>query len=374
MAGDGDNHGVPALEEVHVDKKRAALAAVLAIALAGAAFAAVGSIASYGEVAKAFSRARTDWFALVPAGLAANYAGYALAFRAIARAERGPVLGWWAVTRVVFLRSGAAIVVAGGALAVDAWALHRAGRDGQDVGRRIVAIDIARLAALAVLAVFASVTVLVLGEGAAFSVALAWIVGIPAVALAIWLLGRRPEPVRNHLRESGDRPPGVRGTVVWVGRKLRAAALAIFNGLLLFRDLASEPHRHLRAHLGFVLFWIGNFVIVYAATRALRADVGIPGLVLSVATAHLLTLVPLPASASGGIEATLAAVLELFGAPLATALPAAFVYRAFSFWVPILLALFFLPAAKGLKEELPETERGEPPEAARERETDRSAA
>ncbi len=77
------------------------------------------------------------------------------------------------------------------------------------------------------------------------------------------------------------------------------------------------------------------------------------GEVLAYATAYLLTALPLPAGGAGSMEAVTALTLHAVGVPLAPALLAAFVYRIFAFWLPILPALALVPSIARLGDELP---------------------
>jgi uncharacterized membrane protein YbhN (UPF0104 family) len=55
------------------------------------------------------------------------------------------------------------------------------------------------------------------------------------------------------------------------------------------------------------------------------------------------------------MEAVIALTLHAVGVPLAPALLAAFLYRVFAFWLPIVPALVLLPTVAQLTEDLPET-------------------
>jgi uncharacterized membrane protein YbhN (UPF0104 family) len=55
------------------------------------------------------------------------------------------------------------------------------------------------------------------------------------------------------------------------------------------------------------------------------------------------------------MEVVIALTLHAVGVPLAPALLAAFLYRLFAFWLPILPALLLLPTVPQLVEDLPDT-------------------
>jgi uncharacterized protein (TIRG00374 family) len=107
---------------------------------------------------------------------------------------------------------------------------------------------------------------------------------------------------------------------------------------------------------GFAVFWAGDILTLYAALRAFGIHPPLPALVVAYSTAYVVTMLPLPAGGSGGIEAGLAFSLHAIGIPLAEALVATLVYRFFTLWLPIAIALVAITQVKRLAEELPQVE------------------
>jgi uncharacterized membrane protein YbhN (UPF0104 family) len=317
-----------------LDRRRAAVLTATALVLAAAAFAGLGVAADFPRVVAALRRVDPAWLALVPLGLALNYAGFVAAWRTVAAAGGGPRVDRWTAARVVVLRSGATLLVGGGALAVDGWALHRAGCRLHDVMRRVLALDFARFSSLCAVA----------GATAAVGWATGahdppWFREAWTACLAV-LLAIAVAPARR------QRPRAVPGK----GPRafLRDGAAAVGLARMLLRD----PRRHPGTALGLPVFWLGNVLLVVAATRALGIRLGLGHLIVAFATAQLLLVLPLPVGASGGYEATLAWMLTRFGAPLASALPAAFVYRLCAFWVPSLVSFAVAAALRRLGSDL----------------------
>ena len=104
---------------------------------------------------------------------------------------------------------------------------------------------------------------------------------------------------------------------------------------------------------GFAVFWAGDIITLYAALRAFEVHPAVPALVLAYSTAYVVTMLPLPAGGSGGIEAGLAFSLNAVGIPLAQALVATLVYRFFTLWLPILPAALAAAKVRELDRELP---------------------
>lgn len=287
----------------------------------------------------ALGRADLAWLALLPLGLALNYAGFAAAWRTAATIRDGAAVGWWSALRVVALRSGATLLVGGGALAVDGWAMRRLGKGLRDVVQRVLGLDFARFSSLCVVGGVASVTLLATGRRAEPGLLEGW---TAALGLLV-AIGYAPVRLRK------PRPEG----------RIRTGVFAAMVAVGLARQLLRNPLRTPGSALGLPLFWLGNLLLVYAATRALGIGIGIGELVVAYATAQLLLLVPFPVGASGGYEATLAWLLTLFGAPLAAALPAAFLYRLCGYWLPAAISFAFASSLRRLGSDLDTDGEGE---------------
>jgi uncharacterized membrane protein YbhN (UPF0104 family) len=360
-ARDGDEGDDDGDEILGFDRRKALLAVGLAVVLAVAAFALIGQVADFGKLADAATKADKAWFPLALFGEVLAYVGYILAYRDVARVEGGPRLRLWTVTRVVGLGFGAFVVgSSAGGLAVDFWALKRAGLKAHDAARRVLALNTFEWGVLAWFAVLAAIAVLAgRGSGAPLSMTLAWLVVVPlctAAAIYVSQPGRleRLEDLGLDVDRPGGPAPG--RWARWLWDKAKAGFAAAIGGVGLVRHMIARPLRHFGGLLGFPLYWLGDLITLYAALRAFGAGIDPAPLVLAYTTAYVLTALPLPAGGAGSMEAVLAFSLHAVGIPLAPALLAAFVYRAFGFWLPILPAVALLPTIGRLNDELPEAE------------------
>jgi uncharacterized protein (TIRG00374 family) len=127
---------------------------------------------------------------------------------------------------------------------------------------------------------------------------------------------------------------------------------ASIGGVVIVRHLLVKWRTHLGGVLGFVVFWAGDITALYAALRAFDVHPAVPALVLAYSTAYVVTMLPLPAGGSGGIEAGLAFSLNAVGIPLAQALVATLVYRFFTLWLPIVPAALAATQVRALDQEL----------------------
>jgi undecaprenyl-diphosphatase len=324
------------------DRRRALFAAAIALVLFLGVGALIGKAADYAELLDALERANGAWFALCLVGEAAAYLGYISAYGDVARVDGGPVIDFWQRARIVALGFGATVLSsAPGGLAVDYWALRRAGLTPHDAIARVLALNTLQWVSLPTAACAAAVALLLTDE-VPLELALPWLVIVPtSMLIAAWVsspkrcerLGRRPE---------GD---GLRVTI----RRLFADSV---RGLILVRKMLRRPHRYPLGVLGFPLYWAGEMACLYAGLQAFGADVPVAGLVLGYATGKVATALPLPAGGAGGVDAAMTYSLVLIGVPLAPALLGVFAYRLFSFWLPLVPALAVVPNLRTLREEL----------------------
>lgn len=347
---------------LNLSKKKALLTGAVAVVLAGAAIALIGQVADFDKITRAFRHADKWWFIACLLGELLAYQGYIFAYRDFSRANRGPKLNWWEVTRVVGVGLGAFIVGSSAAgLAVDYWALKRAGARTHESARRVLALNTMEWAALAIMATLAAIAVLLgAGKGAPLYLTISWIAIVPLCFLAAyWFIN--PERVKKFVRLPAKEPPDLhwspRSWLGWTWGNIRKGFADAIGGVVLVRHVMSHPLRYKAGNLGFFLYWIGDLLCLYAALQAYGYAIDPAPLILAYATTYLITILPLPAGGAGGMEAALTYTLHLVGVPLAEALAAAITFRFFTFWLPIGPALAFLPTLKGLAKDLAKTDR-----------------
>jgi uncharacterized membrane protein YbhN (UPF0104 family) len=335
-----------------IDAKRALITIVIAVILLVGAFSLIGKAASFDDIVTALEKADRQWFPICLAGLVCAYAGYILGYREVARMHGGPSLPLWTVARIVGIGFGANVLgSAAGGLAVDFWALRRAGASTHDSARRVLGFNTLEWGLLGTFAAVASMFVLAgRGSGAPLGMTLGWLIVVPVcVVLAAFV----SSPKRAPKLTEADPPHGDGRAAFWWSRLKKALADGI-GGVVVVRHLVLNPRAHPSAILGFAVYWFGHLLTLYAALRAFtQSSIVLAALVLAFATGYVATALPLPGGGSGGIEAALAFSLHAVGVPLAPALLAALVYRFFTFWLPLLPALALLPSVKQLNSELP---------------------
>src|SRR5215207_1626494 len=162
---------------LRLDRRRAVITVVIALLLAVGAVGLVGKIADFQKLMDALREADKTWFPVCVAGLVAAYVGYILGYREVARMHGGPRLPLWTVARIVGIGFGANVLgSAAGGLAVDFWALRRAGAGTHDSARRVLGFNTLEWALLGTAAMLAAAVIVAgRGKGAPLGMTLGWL-------------------------------------------------------------------------------------------------------------------------------------------------------------------------------------------------------
>jgi uncharacterized membrane protein YbhN (UPF0104 family) len=343
-------------EILGIDRKKALLSVVLGLLLVVAAVAGIGQITSFHRMVKALHQADTIWFPVCLAGELLAYVGFIGAYRDVARVDGGPCFPLWTATRVVAIGFGAyALGTSAGSLGLDYWALHRAGETPQMALRRVLGLNTVEWMILGLYACLAAAIIAAGGGSAPQAMVLVWLTVVPVCSVAAaWVSSpRRSDRLTSLAREQVRLSRDPQTWLRWLWHGGRAVVSASIGGVVIVRHLLTRWRTHLGGVFGFAVFWAGDILTLYAALRAFGVHPAVPALVLAYATAYVVTMLPLPAGGSGGIEAGLAFSLNAVGIPLAQALVATLVYRFFTLWLPILPAALAVTQVRTLDAELP---------------------
>lgn len=349
-------------EILGLDRRRALVTVGVALVLALGTFTLIGRAAEFDELSEAVRKANKAWFPLGLAGLLLAYAGYVMAYRDVARSNGGPRFRLWTVARVVAIGFGANLVGSAAAgLAVDFWALRRAGVALHEAARRVLGLNTLEWAVLGLFATGAACVVLARRGEAPRAMTLSWIVLVPACAAAAAWVSSPRRAARLTEVEGVERPgpgAGARAWLRWLWGKVRKGLADAIGGVLVVRHVLARPHRYVAGVAGFPVYWFGHLLTLYAGLRAFTGEhVPLAALVLAFATGYVATALPLPGGGSGGIEAAMTFSLHAVGLELAPALLGVVLYRVFTFWLPVIPALLLLPTVRSLNDELPATPR-----------------
>lgn len=339
-----------------IDRKKALLSVVVGLVLVVAAVAGIGQITSFHKMVQALRDADTIWFPVCLGGELLAYAGFIAAYRDVARVDGGPIFPAWTATKVVAIGFGAyALGTSAGSLGLDYWALHRAGETPHLALRRVLALNTVEWMILGIYACVAAALVAAGGASAPLPMVLAWLILVPAcIVAAAWVSSpRRSDRLTNLAREQVQVTRDPRSWPRWLWYGSRSIISAAIGGVVIVRHMLVSTRTYLGGVFGFAVFWAGDILTLYAALRAFGIHPPLPALVVAYSTAYVVTMLPLPAGGSGGIEAGLAFSLHAIGIPLAEALVATLVYRFFTLWLPILPAALAATQIRALDHELP---------------------
>jgi hypothetical protein len=298
---------------------------LVAFVIAGAVIALATTVgvawaAGFEDVLHRLFHPRPLWIPLSLAGQLVAFGGYMLAYREVARVERGPDLGMMKVASVVF--AGFGVFIAHGGFSADVVALRGSGIGKREARTRVMGLGALEYAVLAPAACVCAIIILAHGShkpGLGFT--LPWAIAVPLGFAAAFVA------LRCHHRFSGK--GGWRGAI---GHALDAVAV--------LWHLLRQPFRHGHAFLGMALYWFGEIFSIGAALHAFGSTrPAVAALIVGYATGYALTRRTLPLAGVGIVEALLPFALFWAGAQLAAAVLAVFVYRFFNLWVPLVPAV-----------------------------------
>ena len=176
----------------------------LGVALALGTTIAVAWAAGFGDVLHRLGHPSPTWILLALAGQIVAYFGYMLAYREVARVERGPQLGLMKLAAVVF--TGFGVFVAHGGFSADVVALRGTGISRREARVRVMGLGALEYVLLAPAACISAIIILAHGSHTpALGMTLPWAICVPLGFLAaFWAL-------RYHRRLS--RRKGWRGAI-----------------------------------------------------------------------------------------------------------------------------------------------------------------
>lgn len=325
--------------EPHVASTRTiVLGVVLVVLLAVGLVLLLGKAAGYAEVLGALERATGSWLVACLMLEVVSYAGYVVALRAIVAQDGGPLLSATHATRVWLASLGASRIVSpagAGGLVIIYWLLRKAGLAARDAVSRVLGFNILVFALFGIWA-FATSLVIVVATGghAPLGMVIPWLVIVPVFAASgLWISqGPRGERVLRDTQHG------------WMRKGLAAAV----SGIVVARASLRTGGVNRPALWGAIAYWAGDVLCLWAALRAIGADVSIAGVALAYATAYVAMLFPLPTGGYGAIDAAATFTLTVLGIPLAEAVAGVVVWRFFNFWLPTIPALIELARAREL--------------------------
>ncbi len=321
---------------------------VVVLAAGGATIGTVLILCSYTGWAPilrlAFAPHAWAWLIVCLLGEVAAYGGYALTIRDMARVDDGEELGLDVSAKVVVGGFGVFAATRGsGGFAVDYWAFRSSGSSRREAVARVLGLGFLEYAMLSLAALIASALLFLGLDGhAGMTTTLPSLVIVPVAALALWATSA------SRVRRLSRPRSGA----------LRSKLANGVAGAAYVRGLLANPREHGLGVVGNVLYWTGDILCLWAALQCVGRDrISLSALVLAYSGGYVLTRRSLPAGGAGLVELALTFALVGMGLDFAPALGGVIIYRLFNFWLPIIPALFLMPAIRDLRLRLSAAER-----------------
>jgi uncharacterized protein (TIRG00374 family) len=308
-----------------------ALAGFLILSL-GALYLLLPQIAGLDDTWNRIGDGRPVWIIAALLFTVGMFGGYVAMFRGVF-VRAGSRIGWQASYQITMAGLAASrLFAAGGAggLVLTAWALRRSGMRKRTVADKTMAF-------LVLTYLPYTIAVVICGFG------LHWglfngphpftLTFVPAVigciALAIaFAIAFIPTDLQRRLKPFAARHGRFAGLV----QKLAQAPASTSAGV---RDALEHLRTRDPALLGAILFWAFQIAVLWAAFHAFGSAPPLAVLVLAFFLGMLGNLLPMPGGV-GGVEGGMIGAYVAFGVDSGLAVVAVLVYRAFTFWLPLL--------------------------------------
>jgi len=259
------------------------------------------------------------------------FGGYVAMFRSVFVRTGSSRLGWRASYQITMAGLAASrLFAAGGAggLVLTAWALRRSG-----MRKRLVADKTISFLVLTYTPYIGAVIVCGFGlHWGLFSgddpFSLTFVPAVVGVVIAVLVLAAAFIPTDLQRRLRGLRREGR------LGRLTHQLAIAPASTSAGIRDALAHLRSRDPALLGAVLFWAFQIAVLWAAFHAFGDAPPVAVLVQGFFIGMLGNLLPMPGGV-GGVEGGMVGAYSAFGVGFDLALVAVLVFRAFTFWLPL---------------------------------------
>jgi uncharacterized membrane protein YbhN (UPF0104 family) len=260
--------------------------------------------------------------------------------------EGGPRIGAWLSVRVVLASFALTQLIAAGGVAGLAfiyWALRRLRFGARESLVRLLGLNTYVYLVFALIGFAAGLGALATGA-APLPLSLCWIAAVPLLlAAARWFT--QPARVVVWARDDGG----------WVRRGL---AVGVSAAWWVRRAVSTREGRRFAPWA--LCYWVADIVSLWGGLRAVDVDVSLAGLVLAYVTGYVAGLIPLPFTATGGVDAATTFALTAVGVPLEQALLGVVAHRVFAFWLPLVPGLILAALLPGTGRRLDAAARPEP--------------
>jgi uncharacterized protein (TIRG00374 family) len=298
------------------------------VAMIAALYFLLPKLAGLHDTWKRIENGSPWWMAVALALTVGMFGGYVAMFRGVFRDDR---IGWRASVQITMAGLAASrIFAAGGAggLVLQAWALRQAGLSRRVVADKTISFLVLTYAPYAFAVIVCGFGLrlgLFPGEAPLSMTLVPAAIALVLVALSLSIL---LVPTDLQRRLSGWRRGGRLGRVAQRLAHIPAASSAGMRDAI----------RHLRSRdpalLGAIAYWAFQIAVVWAAFRAFGEAPPTAVLVQAFFVGMLGNLLPIPGGV-GGVEGGMIGAYAAFGVDAGLAVVAVLMFRAFTFWLPL---------------------------------------
>ncbi len=331
------SHHDEEMPRVQVTRRALALGVLFVLSIVAFLYFVLPQLTGFDKTWERIEQGDPWWLGVAAAFAVASFGGYVLLFRAIFDDPTSPrrltaseayqiTMAALAATRL-FAAAGA------GGLALQAWAMRRAGMPRRMVADRTITFLVLQY-------------VIYMGALIVFGLGLYWgvfpgsapfaMTVVPAVfamvAIAVALLSTlTPTDLQRRLEGFARRG----GRVARLAQRLATVPAALSAGV---RDAIAHARRRDPSTLGALAYWGCNIAVLWAAFRAFGDSPTVAVLVMGYFVGMLGNLLPLPGGV-GGVDGGMIGAFIALGEPSGLVVVAVLTYRAFAFWLPTLPGL-----------------------------------
>jgi uncharacterized protein (TIRG00374 family) len=337
-----------AMPRVELTRRMLLLFVVLGLSTVAFLYFVLPKLADFEQNREQIGEGDPWWFVAAFLFTVASFGGYVAMFRGVFGRHATDRIGWRESYLITMAGLAASrIFAAGGAggLVLQAWALRQAGLPKRIVADKTISFLVLTYfpyAAAVVICGFGLNLGLFPGNAPFTMTVVPAIIALIMMALCCLIL-LVPTDLQRRLDGFARRT----GLVGRVAQKLATVPAATSAGI---RDALAHLKSKDPALLGAVLFWAFQIAVLWAAFRAFGQAPPIAVLVQAFFVGMLGNLLPIPGGV-GGVEGGLIGAFAAFGVDAGLAVVAVLVFRAFTFWLPLVPGVIAFFRLRGRVEE-----------------------
>jgi uncharacterized protein (TIRG00374 family) len=330
----GEAHLDEEMPRVQLTRRTVALGVLFVLSIVAFLYFVLPQLTGFDDTWHRIERGDPWWLAAAALFTVLSFGGYVMLFRAIFDEPGSPrrlsaseayqiTMAALAATRL-FAAAGA------GGLALQAWAMRRAGMPRRMVADRTITFLVLQYAIyMAALVVFGLGLYWGIFPGRApFAMTVVpAILALVAFAIA-FLASLTPTDLQRRLQGFACRG----GRVARIAQRLATVPATLSAGV---RDAIVHVRRKDPATLGAIAYWGFNIGVLWAAFHAFGDPPPFAVLIVGYFVGMLGNLLPLPGGV-GGVDGGMIGAFIAFGEPSGLVFVAVLTYRAFAFWLPTL--------------------------------------